>query len=132
MSRANDISINDKNILIPVIPDVAWPITEEMVDTTSTEFLITFFIIRAYYDASQFEGHPQLVIDSGKVSQETGQPYQSLIKFAYSGETRYFKGQRILSEGVDRFGNVITSTPFGEDPTINITAIEACGGAGGL
>lgn len=127
--RANDINLQSQNTLLPVIPDIAWNITEDDIDTETDS--PTFMVIRAYF-SNTLAVPPQLVIDSGKTHQLGGASFQSLIRFAYSGEPQYFKGYRVLSEGVDRFGNAITSTPLGSTPSTDILEIKVYGGNGGV
>lgn len=124
MSKSNDLSVDSANCELPVIYDVAWNITQAQVDTVTP----TFGAIQAFFDSS-LTVVPQLVIDSGKTID--GVPYQSLIRFAYSGEKHYFKGAIIRATGIDRFGNAITSTPIGSTLTTDITYVQCFGGAGG-
>lgn len=126
MTRLYDLSIESPNALLPVVFDVAWNITQPQVDQEVNS--PTFGCIRAYFDSALTE-IPQLVIDSGKSI--NGVRFQSLIRFAYSGEPQFFKGYRVLSSGVDRFGNVITSTAIGADILTEISEVKVFGGSGG-
>ena len=126
MSKPNDIDKQSTNRLLPIIPDICWNIFQEDVDSTT---MPGFFLIQAFFSSTITEP-PQLVVDSLKVD-NNGVPFQSLVRFSYPGQIIPMKGFRVLSEGVDRFGNVIISSTIGDDPLTDISEVKVFGGQGG-
>ncbi len=126
MSKPNDIDTQSTNRLLPIIPDICWDIFQDDVDAVT---MPAFFLIQAFFSSTITEP-PQLVVDSLKVD-NNGVAFQSLIRFSYSGQIIPMKGFRVLSEGVDRFGNVITSSVIGDNPLTDIAVVKVFGGQGG-
>lgn len=107
----NDIWINQSNRELPFFPNKSYVITAADVGKLN---LPAFMWIEAYFDPENV-ANPHLAVWGGNLN-EDGTPQVNLIRFAYSGQMKQFKGQGILASGVDCRGVTQTSTTIGADP----------------
>jgi hypothetical protein len=123
LGSSNDIDPNATNDSNPLQSSLSWQITPDMYDTTDPNLTPPFSWIKAFFDPAAFVGIPGVVVQNVADSS-----IASFVPFAWRGEPVFFKGCKILSSGVDRFGRTITSTLIGEDPTTELTALWVEGG----
>lgn len=114
-----DLGITTDNVLLPFIPGKSWPIVSGDVGDLS---MPTFNWIQAFWESS-FTDPAILAVWSGDYN-DAGVMIVNPIRFAYSGERVVFKGKVILANGVDRFGNTVTSSAIGTD----LSAVYGFGG----
>lgn len=121
-SKIQDLDVNESNNLVPLFPSNSWNLTQaDAGDQTKP----TFNWIQAFFDPT-FSGVPFLLVWSGNYADDNT-PIVSPVPFAYSGESKIFKGKVLYATGKDRFGNTLTATVIGASPTTQITSVFAYG-----
>lgn len=119
----NDISVGQYNREVPFFPNKSYVITAADVGNL---YLPAFMWIEAYFNAATVTD-PHLAVWGGHYNAD-GTPQVNLVRFAYSGQMKQFKGKGILSSGTDCRGVNQTSTAIGSDPA-NLTQVIVYGGA---
>lgn len=118
-----DIDPTANNDVNPLQSSLSWEITADMYDTNDPNLTPPFSWIKAFFNPTTFSGIPGVVVQSN-----ADPTVASFVPFAWNGEPVFFKGSKILSSGVDRFGREIISTTIGGDNTNQLTKLFVEGG----
>lgn len=118
----NQISIGQYNRELPFFPNMSYIFTSADIGNLN---LPAFMWIEAYFDAMNVSS-PQLAVWGGHYNADES-PQVNIVRFAYSGQMKQFKGKGILSSGVDIRGVTITSTTIGANPA-NLSQVIVHGG----
>lgn len=117
VARSKQISISNRNTDVPFCPSNSW----ELFSADYGVSLLTFNWLQAFVDDS-FSGPIILVYRGGD------NPYESIIRFPYSGALMPCKANIIVASGFDWRGNAITATPIGNNEPTDISQVIAYGG----
>lgn len=118
----NDISIGQYNRELPFFPNKSYVLTSADMGNLN---LPAFMWIEAYFDPNNVSA-PRLAVWGGHYNAD-GSPQVNIVRFAYSGQTKVFKGKGILASGVDCRGVTQISTTIGADPA-DLTQVIVYGG----
>ena len=127
MNKNPFLNVTDRNTEMPFFPSTSWTLTQsDLTAGTTSGFKDTFTWIQVFFDAESLTAPAQLVVYSGKPNQD-GSPQCNLVRFAYSGEMKPFKGQAIVASGDDVRGDTWTSTPIGDDADTELSQVIVYG-----
>jgi hypothetical protein len=125
---SSNINITDRNTEVPFYPSFSYQIiNSDMITSVNDIVLPPFFWIQAFFDAESLTAPAQLAIYSG-AEDDAGNPIVSIVRFAYSGEMKNFKGLAIFTSGEDIRGDTIESTPIGATTTTDLLNVIAYSG----
>jgi hypothetical protein len=114
MKLQSDINQSANNLTVPFFPSASWYVTEFINPATIAPQNIVgpyFSYIQAFFGGGVTDA--TIAVYSG-VNADDGTPIVNPVRFAYSGETKQFKGSILLTTGVDRNGQTVTPETFGD------------------
>lgn len=106
----NDINVQTLNGLVPFLPSISWEYTSAKLNAKGIE-MPCFSWIQAFFDETT-NPPPVFLLVSSLKGHASGDIIVNPVYFSFSGERVFFKGNILYTSGNDRFGNVLTATPF--------------------